>query len=75
MGVRPGVGVAILWCRLVLREEVEMIEEERVDMLWSGVAAVGDCHGRVDEGTCELCCRMRSHAPSHFIRRQRFALP
>ena len=46
-----------------------------VVVLLNGIVAVGDYRGRMYEGTRELCCNMRSHAPSHLIRVQGLLLP
>ena len=59
--------MAVLWCRIVLRVEVEVIGEERGGVLKNGIAAIGDYHGLVDEeltdgieGRCELCDQLLS---------------
>ena len=53
--------MAVLWCRIVLRLEVEVIGEERGGVLKNGIAAIGDYLGLVDgestdgiEERCEL---------------------
>ena len=53
--------MAVLWCRIVLRVEVEVIGEERGGVLKNGIAAIGGCRGLLDEeltygteGRCEL---------------------
>ena len=59
--------MAVLWCRIVLRLEVEVIGEEHGGVLKNGIAAIGGCRGLVDEelmdgieGRCELCDQLWS---------------
>ena len=59
--------MAVPWCRIVLRVELEVIGEERGGVLKTGIAAIGDYRGLVDEeltdgieGRCELCDQLWS---------------
>ena len=49
--------MAVLQC--VLRAEVKIVGDDRRDVLWSGIAAVGDCSNRMEleEGvSCVVDC-------------------
>ena len=66
--------MAVLWCRIVLRVEVEVIGEERGGVLKNGIAAIGDYRGLVDEeltdgieGRCELWDQLWSDPGSTFF--------
>ena len=70
--MRPGADVEVLWCWIVLCVEPKIIRKEHGDVLLNGIVTVSDCIGCYirgrDKGICELCHRMRTHLPAHFIR-------